>query len=216
MVTLFAKEMTRQKGPPQGKRPASDNLDGDQRLAKRFNLMHLDGHGGKRYIPITSTTSDKRDTGSSKKRPPPPPNRDSEWMQVEDTKDRVYIHDLDEELAELESDDEHPIFIPDIEKHLIRIPHAILFNDDDKKKRDSMQLILYNVPSSISVPENKDSVRKAILESRQRARQNQGLTIPEWATEPPSLSSISPSSRDHNLNDTLNSFQYDEDAMDTT
>jgi uncharacterized protein DUF6649 len=105
-------------------------------------------------------------------------------MEVEDTKDRVFIHDLDEELADLESDDEHPIFIPDIEKHLVKIPASVLLGDDDRKKRDSMQLVLYNVPSSISVPKEKDSVRRAIIEARQRARDNQGLTIPNWPEEP--------------------------------
>jgi hypothetical protein len=106
-------------------------------------------------------------------------------MQVEDTKDRIFIHDLDEELAELESDDEHPIFIPDIEKHLIKIPRAVLVTDDDKKKLESMQMVLYNLPSSLTIPEEQDSVRRAIMESRQRARDNQGLTIPELPAEPP-------------------------------
>jgi hypothetical protein len=106
-------------------------------------------------------------------------------MQVEDTKDRVFIHDLDEELAELESDDEHPIFIPDIERHLNKIPHSVLIGDDDKKKHESMQLVVYNVPSSLTVPKEQDSVRRAILEARQRARDNQGLIIPDWPNEPP-------------------------------
>lgn len=226
---LFPKEMT---GRETHKRRADDTLDGDQRLAKRLNLLHigkyrrdsfsqpilisfLDGRGKKPYVPVTSTTCDKEDSGSSTERPPPS-HSDSEWMQIEETKDRVFIHDIDEELAEIESDDEHPIFLPDIEKHLIKIPHHILVNEDDRKKRDSMQLILYNVPSSLSVPESKDSVRRAILESRQRTRQNQGLSIPEWSEEPPSLISTTSSTTHHVLDDTLNASQYDEDAMDTT
>jgi hypothetical protein len=34
-------------------------------------------------------------------------------------------------------------------------------------------LVLYNVPSSLSVPEDRDSVRKAIIETRARAREKQ-------------------------------------------
>jgi hypothetical protein len=105
-------------------------------------------------------------------------------MQVEDTKDRIFIHDLDEELAEPESDDERPIFLPDIEKHLIKVPRAVLITDDDKKKLEGMQMVLYSVPSSLTLPEEQDSVRRAILEARQRARDNQGLTIPDWPQEP--------------------------------
>jgi hypothetical protein len=177
-------------------------------------ISYTDGHGGKRYVPVTCT-SDKEVTSPKKKRPAPS-DADSELMQVEETKDRVFIHDLDEELAGFESDDEHPIFIPDIEKHLINVPRRILVNDDDRRKRDGMQLVLYNVPSSLSVPESKDSVRRAILESRQRTRQNQGLTIPEWPEVPPTLIST-PSSIVHRIpNGTLNSSQFDEDAMDTT
>ena len=36
-----------------------------------------------------------------------------------------------------------------------------------------MQMVLYNVPSSLTVPEEQDSVRRAILETRARARQRQ-------------------------------------------
>lgn len=34
-------------------------------------------------------------------------------------------------------------------------------------------MVLYNVPSSLSVPEEQDNVRKAIIESRARAREKQ-------------------------------------------
>lgn len=91
-------------------------------------------------------------------------------MEVEDTKDRVYIHDLDQELAEIESDEEHPIFLPDIEKHLLKLPKSVLMNDFDKLRMESMQLVPYGVPKSLSVPEQHDSVRKAIIEARERAR----------------------------------------------
>jgi hypothetical protein len=104
-------------------------------------------------------------------------------MQVEDTKDRVYIHDLDEELAGMESDEEHPIFLSDIEKHLHKIPKSVLIGDDDRKKMETMQMVLYRLPASLSIPESQDSVRKAIMEARQRARDKQAMRIPDAPTK---------------------------------
>jgi hypothetical protein len=92
-------------------------------------------------------------------------------MHVDDTRDRVYIRDLDEELADVESEEEKGlIFLPDIEEYFSRIPQQVL-----KTRRDSdhegQELVLYSVPKSLTVDEGHDSVRKAILEARQRARE---------------------------------------------
>lgn len=95
-------------------------------------------------------------------------------MHVDDTKDRVYIHDLDEELADIESDEQRLIFLPDIEKQLSKIPNHIL-RGTLAASEEHQELVLYSVPSSLSVPAEKDSVRKAILESRQRAREKATL-----------------------------------------
>lgn len=100
-------------------------------------------------------------------------------MEVEDTKDKVYIYDLDKELAESESDDERPIFIPDIERHLLaRIPRHILIGDDAREAAKHMQMILYSAPKSLTVAPDKDNVRRAIIESRKRAQERQAFTIP--------------------------------------
>lgn len=108
-------------------------------------------------------------------------------MEVEDTKDKVYIYDLDKELAESESDDERPIFIPDIERHLLaRIPRHILIGDDAREAARHMQMILYSAPKSLTVAPDKDNVRRAIIESRKRAQERQAFTIP---TAPESLPS---------------------------
>ena len=93
-------------------------------------------------------------------------------MRLEDTKDKIYIYDLDSELAELESDEENPIFIPDIEKHLSKIPKEVLL-DREPHSTANTQLVLYGVPSSLTVSPEHDSVRKIIMESRQRAREKQ-------------------------------------------
>ncbi|KAI9687265.1 MAG: hypothetical protein M1822_002308 [Bathelium mastoideum] len=152
-------EVSNQRGL---KRPGDDSLDNEQRLAKRFNLLNID-NDGKLYIPVSPEQQPK---------PPPISQSNNDLMQVEDTKDKVYIYDLDAELAESEPDEEHLVFIPDIERHFAKVPKHVLTGQDEEANKDN-QLILYQVPTALSVPENKDSVRKAILEARSRAQQKQ-------------------------------------------
>jgi hypothetical protein len=93
-------------------------------------------------------------------------------MQLDNTKHKVYIYDLDAELSDSESsDDGKLVFLPDIEKHLreSRIPPSVLANSEGELAGNN-QLVLYNIPSSLTVPEARDSVRKAIIETRARAR----------------------------------------------
>ena len=99
-------------------------------------------------------------------------------MQVEDTKDKVYIFDLDKELAEVESGEDTPVFIPDIEKHIMKMPKSVLIGDDIKAAANK-QMILYRPPPSFTVPTDKGSVRKAIIESRRRAQEKQTFQIPD-------------------------------------
>jgi hypothetical protein len=95
-------------------------------------------------------------------------------MQVDDSKYKVYIYNLEDELSsESEPEDGKLVFLPDIEKHLRsnRIPHqALLSSNPDSVGRE---LVLYSVPSSLTVPEEQDSVRRAIVETRARLRGKQ-------------------------------------------
>lgn len=91
-------------------------------------------------------------------------------MQVDDTRDRVYIYNLDEELADVESEEEKLIFLPDIEKRLSKIPKHVLTGRREDEP-ENQELVLYGVPKSLTVDESHDSVRKAILEARQRQRE---------------------------------------------
>lgn len=146
----------------------------------------VDSNGTRLYIPVAGS-SDPADNASAaakhapkpvapatekkrerKPRPPPP----DDCMQVEDTPHRVYIHDLAAELSDIESDEENPVFLSDIEKHLAKIPMHVLVGPEPKPTRDN-QLVLYNIPSSLTVPEEQDSVRKAIVEARARVRERQ-------------------------------------------
>ena len=176
------------------KRSADDTLDDEQRFTKRFNLLNLgttaipssqtppdltqppvDRDGSKLYIPV-----------SSQSQPPTPPfhtdRPQDSHMHLDDTSNRVYIHDLDAELASIsptDDDEETLIFLPDIEKKLSRIPRHVLrgssSNSNKTDEQEKQSLVLYSVPSSLTVPVEQDSVRKLIIEARQRARDKSAL-----------------------------------------
>ena len=170
--------------PPHGtKRPADSALDGEQRLSKRFDLLNLDNttKGARLYMPISSAHGPPTTSPTTCKRPRAPrtPTHD-DAMLVEDTPHRVYIHDLAAELSDIESDEDNPIFLSDIEAHLSKIPRHVLLGPPPKPTEHN-QVVLYNVPASLTVPEEHDNVRKAIVEARQRIREKQvsGITEPE-------------------------------------
>ncbi|KAF4629612.1 hypothetical protein G7Y89_g8530 [Cudoniella acicularis] len=162
----------------------------NERLSKRLSLLNLgldplisfsklcailtnvfaERNGQKLYVPVEQPTI----TSSSKPKAPAHP-KDEDVMQLDNTKHKVYIYDLDAELSDSsESDDGKLVFLPDIEKHLreSRIPPSIRANSDGELAGNK-QLVLYSIPSSLTVAEEHDSVRKAIIETRARARAKQ-------------------------------------------
>ena len=96
-------------------------------------------------------------------------------MQLENTKHKVYIYNIDDELSSSdgEPDDGRLVFIPDIEKHLLslRIPPRILANNEAELA--GMQLVLYRDPEALTVSPEQDAVRKAVAEAKERFRENQ-------------------------------------------
>ena len=95
------------------------------------------------------------------------------------TPNRVVINDLDAELAEIEAeeeqkrqhDQEQAFFLPDdVEKDMRRVPDQVLRNNNTLDPPPSQALILYKDPTSISMPEEEDAVRKAVREARERLR----------------------------------------------
>lgn len=177
------------------KRTANDAaLENEQRLSKRLDLLSLgrfsrpralvapradilclDSNGNKLYLPLSDA-----ETRRIHRRHSPPPNAkvesaDNDYMNVEETPHRIFIQDLDKELAEIESDEENPIFLADIEKHMNKIPKFLLTHDKKLKPTETNQLVLYNVPMSLTVPQEQDNVRKAIVEARARIRENQAF-----------------------------------------
>jgi hypothetical protein len=178
------------------KRLADESNDDALRFTKRFNLLSLGKHVRPWYEQaphLTTITPDPRadSTGNSNYyipvTPPPPSNGaplppphngltatvEDDAMNVDDTRHRVYVQNLDAEIAEIEANEpeERLIFLPDIEKHFSRIPEHLLSSPQDALRAAQQQeLVLYSVPRSLTVDEGNDSVRKAILDARQRAR----------------------------------------------
>ncbi|CZT19479.1 uncharacterized protein RCC_05330 [Ramularia collo-cygni] len=149
------------------KRPAEESLDQD-RFNKRFNLSLTLGVANgptNHYIPVAST-------------PPSPENRalrsasnnDDSIMQVDETRDRVFVYDLDAELADVDTEERGLVFLPDIEQYFSKLPKQVVAHKKDND-HEGQELVLYRVPKSLTVDEGRDSVRKAILDARQRARE---------------------------------------------
>lgn len=115
-------------------------------------------------------------------------------MQLDNTKHKVYIYDLEAELSSADENSESEsstsgrkgiIMFSDMKKHLRQIPPAVFANNSGElagHNINDMQMVLYSEPSSLTVPREQDSVRKAILEARARARQK--LKDSEVETEP--------------------------------
>lgn len=146
-------------------------------------------HVGKLYTPVKPPTPERRKRS----------NAFSDSMRLDDTRDKVYIHDLDEEVSDIESEEEKLLFLPDIEKRLTKIPKSVLISQSQPPI--SNEVVLYSVPESLSIPREEDSVRKAIIETRARAREKQA---PE--AEAPR------SQQQSTVPDTV--YEDDEDAMD--
>lgn len=178
------------------KRKADTQPDSNERLSKRLSLLNIEQNGAKLYVPVENAQrTDPASTYSpsptpylqpSPSYPPQPtaatPAAGDEVMQLDDTKHKVYIYNIDDELSsESEPDgDDRVVFLPDIGNHLrqnrLRIPRAVLTAREPEMDAADLarkQLVLYRVPRSISVPEEEDGVRKAIVEARQRVRERQ-------------------------------------------
>ena len=181
---------------PRRKRKA-DVPDNNERLSKRLSLLNLGTspprpslpsplgfsvlhgadspgaeQGGQRlYVPVESPGASPRP-----RRDPQPARVEpaNESMELDDTRHKVYIYNLDDELSsESEAEDGKLVFLSDIEKHLRanRIPPSVLANSDGELA--GMQLVLYSEPSALTVPREQDSVRKAVIEARARMRDKQ-------------------------------------------
>ncbi|KAH6650108.1 hypothetical protein F5144DRAFT_34565 [Chaetomium tenue] len=221
---------------PPRKRKAEAAPENNERLSKRLSLLNLgmrrpvlsqrspsippqphqpvntapEQSGQKLYVPVENPISQSSQpittTIPKKHHSRKPPTDDDTQMQLDDTKHKVYIYNLDDELSSSDNDSDHEsklVFLPDIEKHLrsSRIPsHVLDPRPGSGGGGAGKELVLYRLPSSLTVPEEQDSVRKAIIEARERARERQraekeqrdapGVVVPEVMPSSPSSSLV--------------------------
>lgn len=152
----------------------------------------------------------------------------SDDMQLDDSKHKVYIYNLDDELSSSESEPEEGkiVFLPDIERALRanRIPPVVRANSEGQlagHNLEDMQLVLYNVPNSLTVAPEHDNVRKAIIEARARARAQGGAKGYDGAPAAPVLTPGAPvmGGQDGAMGEFTGGMQQDsmlgdDDAMD--
>jgi len=198
---------TKQTHPPAigMKRPPDSDLLSEQPLAKRLELLSL-------RPPMPSPKPGRSAAAPALTAPVPLPG---ERMEVDNV---VYIHSLDDELA-AEPDDDlegRVIFVPDIERKFTRIPDSVLKCSGNDRADDgeglgatrgtSTELVLYSVPRALSVQEGQDSVRMAVIESRERLRLKQQLELADTGN------TVEDDSEE--MFDDADDLAYDPDAMD--
>lgn len=105
-------------------------------------------------------------------------------MLLDDTKYTVYIHDLDREIAEAEDQEDGVAFLPTIAEKLASIPRSIL----SPPKPQGNELVLYSEPVSLTVPEEQDCVRSAVIETKARARKRHTENQHSESSPSPTLS----------------------------
>ncbi|KFY33690.1 hypothetical protein V494_07414 [Pseudogymnoascus sp. VKM F-4513 (FW-928)] len=167
------------------KKRKAETLDfNNDRLSKKLSTLNLDHN-----VDHLHASVEQRPNTLPVLKTPERQQTDDDSMRLDDTKHKVYIYDIDKELEEIESseDENKLVFLPDIEKRLLnkRIPSSVLANKDGELAgmNKSQAMVLYDIPHSLTLTDEKDSVRKAILESRRRAQEKLGVGQPESHTE---------------------------------
>ncbi|KAL2122836.1 hypothetical protein VTJ04DRAFT_3291 [Mycothermus thermophilus] len=188
----------------QRKRKADAPPENNERLSKRMSRLNLENSTHKLHVTVedaepeppvadnaaaTAAPSSVPSTSPKPKKSHRSRPVDDSIMQLDDSKYKVYIYNLDDELSSSDNesdasaaDDKNNkvIFHPDVEKHLRanRIPtHVLDPRPDPRSEMAGKELVLYSEPTSLSVPVEHDSVRKAIIEARARARERQRLEL---------------------------------------
>ncbi|KAK1141917.1 hypothetical protein N8T08_008328 [Aspergillus melleus] len=150
------------------KRPAESDPDGDRPLAKRFNDLHIDPvalynhHHHPHHHDHTFTPSTSQETPGS-----------PDVMLLDDQKHKIYVQDLDRELAEVDLPGNSVVFLPGIEETWATVPRLMLADS----KNSCNELVLYREPVSLLEPGKNSNVRRALVETRERARARQKAQV---------------------------------------
>ncbi|EGD95967.1 hypothetical protein TESG_03429 [Trichophyton tonsurans CBS 112818] len=170
-----------------GKRAAEEELDGERRLRKKFGRLRLDrlseqalitptttaaaAGGGGRYSLEGQRQAGGREHAGSPSKYTSSRASNGDGMQVDDTKTRVYITDLEDEIAQIEEEERGQTFkvMPEMEKQLMSVPKSVLTHKPKEERNN--ELVLYRVPAALGIPAEQDSVRAVMTDARERARE---------------------------------------------
>ncbi|EFE34649.1 uncharacterized protein ARB_06412 [Trichophyton benhamiae CBS 112371] len=133
--------------------------------------------GGGRYGLEAQRQADGREhAGSPSKYTSSRASSNGDGMQVDDTKTRVYITDLEDEIAQIEEEESRQTFkvMPEMEKQLMSIPKSVLTHKPKEERNN--ELVLYRVPAALGIPAEQDSVRAVMTDARERAREKMAET----------------------------------------
>ncbi|KAI1322396.1 hypothetical protein F5Y16DRAFT_41130 [Xylariaceae sp. FL0255] len=167
------------------KRKAESHVS--ERLSKRLSVLNLEKSPQRFYIPVASphlepvpdrelpplSTSSNRDVLKPKPKDNHVRNDEPTPMAIEGREHVVYVDNLDSSDDEDEERGQRSLFI---DPKARRIPPSVLASSHDGSLAghtvNDMQVILYRdaCPTSLTVPGERDSVRRAILEARTRMR----------------------------------------------
>jgi hypothetical protein len=150
--------------------------------------MHADGHGEAQEHERAVRPKLRRTKGA-----------DGAAMQVDDTPHRVYVSSLDDYLSDSDSssasDSQTVRFSPDLKAYLSQqrraplLPQIRVATDGThagERIAENRELVLYGAPTSLTLGSGGESVRRAILEARARARASSAQDESHgagWATE---------------------------------
>ncbi|KFY36938.1 hypothetical protein V495_07508 [Pseudogymnoascus sp. VKM F-4514 (FW-929)] len=164
----------------------AETLDfNNDRLSKKLSTLNLEHNADRLHASVEQRPNTLPALKTPESHTPERQEVDDDTMRLDDTKHKVYIYDLDKELEEIESseDEDKLVFLPDIEKRLLnrRIPSSVFANKDGELAgmNRSQAMVLYDIPHSLTLTDEKDSVRKAIIEARRRAQEKLGVVQPE-------------------------------------
>lgn len=99
------------------------------------------------------------------------PQKSADPMLLDDTKHTVFIHDIDREILDDNTQRGVINFLPGVTETLMPIPKSFVVNAEPQSK----ELVLYREPKSLSIPVKEDFVRRAIIETWERVRTDSGF-----------------------------------------
>jgi len=169
------------------KRGAEEEFETQSKISTHFKKLRINNAplpsrpepvGGVSLCPHSHNTDPRAPTCQNHRDSPPSIRSASaadDFMPVDDTPHRIVIHDLDAELAQIEADEEQSraFLMPDVDKKVTAIPQRLLQSRTAQTENRTTALVLYQEPTSITVPEEEDAVRRAVMAARARVRERQ-------------------------------------------